>query len=130
MTLNLFKKKPAKTAPVKEPQETAEAPVMPSVAPKGTSAGADRVLKHFFVSEKTTRGIGMNHYTFVVADDATKSEIAKHVEALYAVKVEAVRITRLPKKRRDIGRHPGFRGGLKKAIVVLREGDSIAQAQP
>lgn len=126
MSLNPFKKKAAEQTEAPASVESDVARVLPS----GVSAGAHRVLKRFYVSEKTTRGFGMNHYTFVVANNATKTEIADHVERLYKVKVESVKVTRLPAKKRRIGRFVGETSALKKAVVVLKDGYAIAQAQP
>ena len=88
-----------------------------------------QVLKQFYVSEKASMLNAMNHYVFKVFDDANKAEIKKQVEKVFDVKVKAVKISNMPKKRRDLGKHPGFKSGFKKATVVLKEGYSIEQAR-
>ena len=36
----------------------------------------------------------------------------------------------MSEKRRNIGKHTGFKSGFKKAIVVLEKGYTIGQAKP
>jgi ribosomal protein L23 len=46
------------------------------------------------------------------------------------VDVISVNTVRLPAKKIQLGRHAGTKGGIKKAIVTLKAGQTIAQAQP
>lgn len=129
MAFNFFrksKKKEEKAALVAQQAAPAPAPAMSQVA--GTSAY--RVLRSFYVSEKATRLAGGGQYIFVVAPDANKEEIKKQVSKLYGVTVVNVRVLNMPKKRKDLARHPGFRSGFRKAIVRLAAGQTIAQATP
>ncbi len=93
------------------------------------TAGGSQVLKGFYVSEKSSLLNGMNQYVFKVFKSANKPEIRNQVEKIFNVKVKDVKILNMPEKRRDMGRHPGFKTGFKKAIVVLEEGHSIEQAK-
>ncbi len=78
------------------------------------------------VTEKSTEQLDRNAaYTFVVNPNANKIEIAKAVEALFNVKVKGVRTMRYRGKERRVGRHVGRRAAWKKAVVTLREGDTI-----
>jgi large subunit ribosomal protein L23 len=78
------------------------------------------------VTEKSTDELDRNGaYTFVVAKDANKHEIAYAIEKLFNVKVRAVRTMRYRGKDRRVGRPIGRRASWKKAIVTLREGDTI-----
>jgi|SRR3989338_623213 len=86
-------------------------------------------LKGFYVSEKATSLNSSNQYMFKVFDNATKNEIKKQTEKSFSVKVKGVKIINLPRKSRTVGRHKGFRHGVKKAIVVLEKGYSIEQAK-
>lgn len=137
MALNIFGKgkkeknlkprnlKPAETQPVVEAVQTEGA------AFKGhDAAGAQTVLKHLYVSEKSTRLNEIGQYVFKVAASANKNEIKKHVAHLYKVTVKDVKVINLPRKRRDTGRHPGFKSGFRKAIVILAKGQTIEQARP
>jgi large subunit ribosomal protein L23 len=64
-------------------------------------------------------------YTFRVASDATKTTIRTAVEQLFGVKVTGVWTSNQRGKARRIGRSIGRRPHWKKAIVKLREGDTI-----
>lgn len=129
MAFNLFHKS---KKPKKEPKASQE-PVAESVSTAPVTAAlaiAGSVLKRYHVSEKSTRGFAMNQYTFEVDRSSTKTEVRDAVERGYHVDVVAVNIVRLPKKKVLLGRHKGTKGGIKKAIVTVKEGQSIAQAQP
>lgn len=64
-------------------------------------------------------------YTFVVAKEANKVEIAGAIEKLFPVKVREVRTMRYRGKERRMGRHVGRRAAWKKAVVTLQPGDTI-----
>lgn len=77
------------------------------------------------VSEKSYGLLDQNKYTFLVDPRANKTEIAMAVEKVFGVKVTGVNtINRVGKARRTrngIGR----RKDTKRAIVTLRDGDTI-----
>jgi large subunit ribosomal protein L23 len=78
------------------------------------------------VTEKTTDQLEKNGaYTFVVAKDANKIEIGKAIEELFNVKVREVRTMRYAGKQRRVGKFVGRRSSWKKAVVTLRQGDTI-----
>jgi large subunit ribosomal protein L23 len=78
------------------------------------------------VTEKSTEQLErVGAYAFVVARDANKVEIARAVETLFNVKVRDVRTMQYRGKERRLGRFLGRRAAWKKAVVRLREGDSI-----
>lgn len=64
-------------------------------------------------------------YTFVVANDANKIEIAYAIEKQFNVKVTAVRTLRYAGKMKRMGKWMGRKASWKKAVVTLAEGDSI-----
>ena len=64
-------------------------------------------------------------YTFVVARDANKHQIAEAVSELFEVDVADVRTMRYRGKAKRVGRHAGRRPAWKKAVVTLREGETI-----
>ena len=64
-------------------------------------------------------------YTFVVANDANKIEIAGAIEKQFNVKVRDVRTMRYAGKAKRMGKHAGKRPSWKKAVVTLAAGDSI-----
>ena len=79
------------------------------------------------VSEKSYAAFDRNVYTFNVASDANKVEIAQAVQAIFGVRVTNVNtINRRGKKVRDRRTGTfGQRSSQKRAIVSLAEGDSI-----
>ncbi|EKE11632.1 MAG: hypothetical protein ACD_15C00045G0015 [uncultured bacterium] len=94
---------------------------------KGTEANsiAYRILIEPIITEAASLAIEMNKYTFKVADNADKIQIKKAIEDLYKVKVIGVNTSNRKRKPVSYGRTPGFKAGSKKAIVTLKEGDSI-----
>jgi large subunit ribosomal protein L23 len=78
------------------------------------------------VTEKSTDQLErVGAYSFVVARTANKVEIAKAIEELFNVKVRDVRTMQYRGKEKRMGRFVGRRAAWKKAVVKLREGDSI-----
>jgi large subunit ribosomal protein L23 len=66
-------------------------------------------------------GVMTKKYTFKVAADANKIEIAKAVEELFGVKVAKVNTVNVNGKMRRYGRFEGYTASWKKAIVTLTE---------
>jgi large subunit ribosomal protein L23 len=64
-------------------------------------------------------------YTFRVASDATKTTIRAAVEQLFGVKVTGVWTSNQRGKARRVGQQSGRRPHWKKAVVKLRDGDTI-----
>ena len=84
------------------------------------------VIVRPIVTEKSTDLLDRNgKYSFVVARDANKVEIARAVEKLFNVHVREVRTMQYRGKERRVGRTIGRRASWKKAVVTLREGESI-----
>ena len=65
-------------------------------------------------------------YTFEVAPDANKASIKQAIETLFGVKVTGVWTLNVRGKSRRVGATTGRRPHWKKAIVTLREGDTIS----
>lgn len=78
----------------------------------------DIILKPI-ITEKSMDGIANKRYTFKVATDATKPEIAKAVEELFGVEVAKVNTINMKKKPKRLGYHFGYTSEWKKAIVTL-----------
>ncbi len=129
--LDIFKKKkkPAKKTPEKEPVKAKVTekpkPKVPVKPKTKISAIAYRVLKEPHVTEKATDLVKHNQYVFKIWPRTNKIEVKKAVEDLYGVEVKGVKIIRVPRKRRRLGRIQGWRKGYKKAIVKLKEGEKI-----
>ena len=81
----------------------------------------DIILKPI-ITEESMMGIMTKKYTFKVAKDANKIEIAKAVEAVFpGTKVAKVNTMNLDGKTRRRGRTAGKTAKTKKAIVQLTE---------
>ena len=85
------------------------------------------IIKTVRVTEKGTRqSDAYNQYTFVVDPRASKPQIKDAVQALFQVRVCAVRTMHVRGKLRRQGRKDaGSESAWKKAIVTLRKGDKI-----
>jgi large subunit ribosomal protein L23 len=79
----------------------------------------------------TEKGLGAKEteatLVFEVATAATKTEVKQAVEALFKVKVQAVRTANFVGKERKRGRFSGYRSDWKKAYVRLRAGQKMPE---
>ena len=73
------------------------------------------------ITEKSMYGIPNKKYTFKVAKDSNKIEIARAVETLFGVKVVKVNTISVKGRFKRMGRNEGYRPDWKKAIVTLSE---------
>ena len=80
----------------------------------------DIILKPV-VTEESMLGTAMKKYTFIVAKDAGKIEIAKACEELFGVKVQKVNTVNVRGHLRRYGRYEGYTSAYKKAVVTLTE---------
>ena len=86
----------------------------------------NEVLLAPVVSEKSYAQIEENNtYSFRIHPDAHKTQVRQAVEELFDVKVERVNIVKVQAKPKRRGMTRGTRPGWKKAIVQLRQGDTI-----
>lgn len=130
MAFNLFKRKGEPKAPKARKVDADVQAVEVKESPSIQIAVGTSVLKNFHISEKSTRGQAWSQYTFVIAGSATKTDVKHAVQRAFKVNVTNVHIVHLPSKERRIGRYQGRTAGIKKAIVALKAGQTIAQAQP
>lgn len=89
-------------------------------------AAQDIVIRPI-ITEKSMAGIGMKKYTFEVAKDATKVEIARAVEDLFGVKVNKVNTLHVRGRLRRQGKSEGYTRSWKKAVVTLTEGSKTIE---
>ena len=82
---------------------------------------AQDIILRRVITENSMDGIADRKYTFEVAKDANKIEIAKAVEELFGVKVSKVNTINVDGKLRRYGRFEGYTASRKKAIVTLTE---------
>jgi large subunit ribosomal protein L23 len=81
------------------------------------------------VTEKSSYQSGkLNQYSFIVADNATRTQVKDAIETLYDVSVVRVNVINVPAKR---GRRLRSRrllvrkAGYKKAIITLAQGQTL-----
>jgi large subunit ribosomal protein L23 len=85
-----------------------------------------RVIVGPVVTEKSSAAYQAHkEYAFRVHQDATKPQIRAAIETLFKVSVTDVRTLVVRARRRTLGRYAGRRSSWKKAIVTLKEGDTI-----
>ncbi|MBA3412272.1 MAG: 50S ribosomal protein L23 [Actinobacteria bacterium] len=77
------------------------------------------------VSEKSYSLISDRKYSFRVHKDAHKTQIRQAVEELFDVHVESVNIAHVRPKPKRRGLIRGTKKGWKKAIVKVRQGETI-----
>ena len=86
---------------------------------------AYNVIIRPIVSERSFDLMGQNKYTFEVAKQAPKEEIAAAVEKLFGVHVLKVNTINVKPKTKRVRYVAGQTRSWKKAIVTLAEGDNI-----
>ena len=83
------------------------------------------IVKYPIITDKATRLLENNQYSFVVNRYSAKIEIKEAIETLFDVKVIKINTCLLPRKKKRVGRYIGWKPQYKKAIVTLSEGDVI-----
>ena len=85
-----------------------------------------RTIVRPVITEKSSAGYQLRgEYTFEVAPDANKHAIKSAIEKLFGVNVTNVQTQNCRGKTRRVGGTRGTRANWKKAIVTLREGQTI-----
>lgn len=83
------------------------------------------VLIRPIVSERSYDDMGRRKYTFEVARGANKREIKSAVEEIFKVSVMKTNTAWVKAKTKRVRYIPGKTRTWKKAIVTLKEGDTI-----
>jgi large subunit ribosomal protein L23 len=84
-----------------------------------------KVIRKPIVTEKSTMGEMFGQVTFEVDPSATKHQIREAVESIFKVKVVNVNTMRMRGKPVRRGFRLTNRRNWKKAVITLKEGDSI-----
>lgn len=84
-----------------------------------------RTLLRPHVTEKAHAGLAQNKYVFRVTKESTKGSVRRAIEAAYGVHVEDVHIVNISRRGRYFRGHSGAVSGFKKAIVTVRDGETI-----
>jgi large subunit ribosomal protein L23 len=91
-----------------------------------------KILEKLLTTEKTTRAKeGQNKYTFKVSNHASQGSVAAAVKKTHKVDVIDVNLMVIPGKKRRIAKTNRYARlpKWKKAIVELKEGQKIEEAQ-
>lgn len=73
------------------------------------------------ITEQSMASFADKKYTFKVATDATKIDVARAIEELFGVEVEKVNTMNVSGHTRRMGRYEGKTASWKKAIVTLKK---------
>lgn len=84
-----------------------------------------QIIKYPIITDKATRLLENNQYSFIVDRHSNKLTIKAAIEYLFDVKVLKVNTCRLPRKKKRVGKYIGWKPQYKKAIVSLAKGDVI-----
>lgn len=98
------------------------------VSTDSKNAVANKVILSPRMTEKASQQSLANAYTFIVAKNATKHAVRDEIKKEYKVTPRAINITNMPRKNTFIRGKFGTQAGIKKAIVFLKKGDTIALA--
>jgi large subunit ribosomal protein L23 len=83
------------------------------------------LIKYPILTEKTSRLIEQNQYSFAVDKKADKISIKRAIEYLFDVKVTSVNTANSPLKKRRVGKFIGKKTQNKRVIVTLAPENSI-----
>ena len=86
---------------------------------------AHDIIVRPIITEKSSRMMSQNKYTFEVLREANKIEIRNAVEEVFKVKVSSVHTVSVHSKPKRMGRFSGKSRAWKKAIVTLVPGQRI-----
>ena len=86
------------------------------------------IVKSLLRTEKGTRLMVENKYLFLVDKTANKVQIKRAVEDIFKVKVVSVNVMNMKGKPRRVRYKLGKTAAWKKALVTLKEGDTIEVA--
>lgn len=77
------------------------------------------------ITEKSAMNAEKNIYTFKVNKKANKTQIKQAIEAAFNVHVLNVNTLNTKPKAKRVGRHEGQTKTYKKAMITLKDGESI-----
>ena len=86
---------------------------------------AREIIIRPIITEHSYDMIEMNKYTFEVARDANKIEIAKAVEEIFGVTVKKVNTMNVKPKKKRVRYVAGYTRSWKKAMVTIAPGETI-----
>ena len=117
--------------PVKEKKTTrrtkkAKAEEEVKVVSKATIHDYDLILEPVITEKSMSASSELSQFTFIVKKGSNKTEIRRAIERIYNVHVTGISTINVSKKAKSHGsRYKGYVPGYKKAIVTLKEGETI-----
>ncbi len=86
----------------------------------------DTVIRPLITEKSSVAFQNRKEYTFEVHPSATKGQIRTALETLFDVTVTGVRTMQVRRNAKARGQTRGTTAAWKKAVVTLKDGDSIA----
>ena len=92
---------------------------------KSLFLSSSEIIKYPIVTDKATRLLENNQYSFIVNPKSNKLAIKLAIEDLFDVTALKINTCNMPRKKKRMGKYVGWKPQFKKAIVTLLEGDTI-----
>jgi large subunit ribosomal protein L23 len=92
---------------------------------KSLFLSSSEIIKYPIITDKATRLLENNQYSFIVNLKSDKPTIKSVIEDLFNVTVLKINTCHIPRKKKRMGKYIGWKSQSKKAIVTLLEGDTI-----
>ena len=86
---------------------------------------AFEIIKKPLTTEKSTNLQQFNQYSFVVDKQSSSNDIRQAIETIFKVKVIKINTSIIRGKMKTFKGTSGYRKDIKKAIVTLKEGNTI-----
>nr|YP_009106389.1 ribosomal protein L23 [Fusochloris perforata]AIT95200.1 ribosomal protein L23 [Fusochloris perforata] len=83
------------------------------------------LIKHFVLTEKSTKLVVNNQYTFDVDLRLTKTQIKGLIQELFNIKIIAINTHILPRKKKRVGTIQGYKTRYKRVIITVKSGQTI-----
>nr|YP_009313544.1 Ribosomal protein L23 [Galaxaura rugosa]SCW21798.1 Ribosomal protein L23 [Galaxaura rugosa] len=83
------------------------------------------IVKKPLLTDKSTQLLEENQYCFKIQKNVRKPDIKQAIEYLFNVKVVSINIMNLPPKKHSVGKFIGRKPIYKKAIIKIKDGNSI-----
>ena len=84
-----------------------------------------KIIKYPIITDKTTKLLEDNQYSFAVDRKANKLNIKQAIEYIFNVSIQSVNTCNRPPNKKRVGKFIGQKANYKKAIVTLKNEYSI-----
>nr|QCI06237.1 ribosomal protein L23 [Dicranema revolutum] len=83
------------------------------------------LIKYPIITDKSTKLLEINQYSFAVDRKANKINIKQAIESMFNVRVQKINLCNEPVKKKRVGKFIGIKSKYKKAIITLHNKYSI-----